>query len=142
MLSIFEILIFTTTSKAVYDSLRLLWFAFNLWDTDIYNNWMMHTQLVKPVVICFQSLRYWYLQQQISAKFMSSSRCDLLSIFEILIFTTTGASGLFGVVALWFAFNLWDTDIYNNEWLLENYPAQLWFAFNLWDTDIYNNRYR
>ena len=117
----------------------LLWFAFILWTTDIYNNvwWCYHSSVF--VVICFHSLNYWYLQQLIMGLAYACSCCDLLSFFELLIFTTTALRKLCKSVMLWFAFILWTTDIYNNQ--LENlkWVAMLWFAFILWTTDIYNN---
>ena len=91
--------------------------------------------------------------------------CDLLSFFDLLIFTTTWVYTELLPVWLWFAFILWFTDIYHNKirssitpdivvicfhsliyWYLPqpvqhflNTPSQLWFAFILWFTDIYHN---
>ena len=41
------------------------------------------------VVICFHSLNYWYLQQRSESLTSFRQGCDLLSFFELLIFTTT-----------------------------------------------------
>ena len=92
----------------------LLWFAFILWTTDIYNNLVSEFLLTNSVVICFHSLNYWYLQQLFCKFCHPDKRCDLLSFFELLIFTTTSKSTWQSYLLLWFAFILWTTDIYNN----------------------------
>ena len=114
MLSFFEILIFTTTASLVGSQKKSLWFAFILWNTDIYNNGSDHGKTFILVVICFHSLKYWYLQQQPNQNLLIGICCDLLSFFEILIFTTTAMYLQKLVLQLWFAFILWNTDIYNN----------------------------
>ena len=65
MLSFFELLIFTTTGFSSNIERLRLWFAFILWTTDIYNNRLCILLYRGKVVICFHSLNYWYLQQQI-----------------------------------------------------------------------------
>ncbi len=164
LLSFFELLIFTTTGCRYDTYPRLLWFAFILWTTDIYNNrkllilgsecvvicfhslnyWYLQQRnacnsIGRLVVICFHSLNYWYLQQQIFILNSSVSCCDLLSFFELLIFTTTRDVFIMRFWLLWFAFILWTTDIYNNAYLTFQTIPLLWFAFILWTTDIYNN---
>ena len=89
LLSFFELLIFTTTFKQNTGMVVGLWFAFILWTTDIYNNLSYICFERCSVVICFHSLNYWYLQQHFRACFNLSLSCDLLSFFELLIFTTT-----------------------------------------------------
>ena len=115
LLSFFELLIFTTTSEVKRKAGQKLWFAFILWTTDIYNNTGIKNLLKKQVVICFHSLNYWYLQQLGIALATTSCSCDLLSFFELLIFTTTFTSVDWTDDWLWFAFILWTTDIYNNQ---------------------------
>ncbi len=114
LLSFFELLIFTTTLKKRFFLLSKLWFAFILWTTDIYNNFRKLSEYLNTVVICFHSLNYWYLQQLLVNVHYLFVRCDLLSFFELLIFTTTLLYNCFFVRVLWFAFILWTTDIYNN----------------------------
>ncbi len=114
LLSFFELLIFTTTIVIFSVYLPLLWFAFILWTTDIYNNCRVSLSSLVYVVICFHSLNYWYLQQLFNRLKTSPTRCDLLSFFELLIFTTTSIFVNMSVYVLWFAFILWTTDIYNN----------------------------
>ena len=139
MLSFFELLIFTTTISTSNWLISVLWFAFFLWTTDIYNNNNIFIVFYCSVVICFLSLNYWYLQQLICYEqtkypvviwFLSLNYwylqqhgitgvelmecCDLLSFFELLIFTTTLRTVLIFNSPLWFAFFLWTTDIYNN----------------------------
>ena len=116
LLSFFELLIFTTTLICWTRGVYLLWFAFILWTTDIYNNRKRRGQGWSKVVICFHSLNYWYLQQLTYAGYFSKTCCDLLSFFELLIFTTTQNIPIIHSYKLWFAFILWTTDIYNN-WL-------------------------
>ena len=87
------------------------------------NYWYLQQQFDKKsigflVVICFHSLNYWYLQQQISVITLVSCCCDLLSFFELLIFTTTVCFRWCNSYRLWFAFILWTTDIYNNFWIV------------------------
>ena len=89
LLSIFEILILTTTINFPSACAKWLWFAFDLWNTDIDNNNVKNTTDDRRVVICFRSLKYWYWQQHTSTHLLLPMRCDLLSIFEILILTTT-----------------------------------------------------
>ena len=93
----------------------MLWFAFILWTTDIYNNQGRVMYALDHVVICFHSLNYWYLQQLFPSLYGISASCDLLSFFELLIFTTTRLYTIYCVMPLWFAFILWTTDIYNNQ---------------------------
>ncbi len=114
LLSFFELLIFTTTPRVVGIMQYRLWFAFILWTTDIYNNFRSVCRYRLFVVICFHSLNYWYLQQQKNASWPPHRCCDLLSFFELLIFTTT-------------------------RWVFHSICSPLWFAFILWTTDIYNN---
>ena len=114
LLSFFELLIFTTTFNVLASSFIMLWFAFILWTTDIYNNVVAKLLLYFIVVICFHSLNYWYLQQQNGFLRVNKSSCDLLSFFELLIFTTTNMDRSEDPIMLWFAFILWTTDIYNN----------------------------
>ncbi len=116
LLSFFELLIFTTTVNALIPTGLLLWFAFILWTTDIYNNLGTSNTLYPSVVICFHSLNYWYLQQQTKSHNPVTAGCDLLSFFELLIFTTTRLQKYLAYPLLWFAFILWTTDIYNNIW--------------------------
>ena len=92
------------------------------------------------VVICFHSLNYWYLQQQSKNSMVIDDSCDLLSFFELLIFTTTNCLTRWSSTWLWFAFILWTTDIYNNINPKTSKCHELWFAFILWTTDIYNNK--
>ena len=139
LLSFFELLIFTTTPLIFASTATLLWFAFILWTTDIYNNRMQVVNSNDAVVICFHSLNYWYLQQQSLSSVGIAVCCDLLSFFELLIFTTTALTFLPEHPALWFAFILWTTDIYNNNSFKAIPFDALWFAFILWTTDIYNN---
>ena len=91
-----------------------LWFAFVLWESDIYNNCTGLSNQDHLVVICFRSLRIWYLQQLAGRGKMSGKSCDLLSFFENLIFTTTIVRYWYARNWLWFAFVLWESDIYNN----------------------------
>ena len=91
-----------------------MWFAFILWTTDIYNNKKLMISKLKLVVICFHSLNYWYLQQLDDLRAEMLVSCDLLSFFELLIFTTTNGVIKYAKSMLWFAFILWTTDIYNN----------------------------
>ena len=114
LLSFFELLIFTTTRARYHTYQPKLWFAFILWTTDIYNNKKASAATPTTVVICFHSLNYWYLQQQERNYPLSFKCCDLLSFFELLIFTTTMNSAQPAFAELWFAFILWTTDIYNN----------------------------
>ena len=139
LLSFFELLIFTTTPTNCRTDTTVLWFAFILWTTDIYNNVIYHWRDERIVVICFHSLNYWYLQQLEAIATIKESSCDLLSFFELLIFTTTSTWVATAGTGLWFAFILWTTDIYNNEDGTSLTIAGLWFAFILWTTDIYNN---
>ena len=67
-----------------------LWFAFNLWRSDICFNIKITGTAVSHVVICFQSLTFWYLLQHFLAQRLRWLRCDLLSIFDVLIFASTG----------------------------------------------------
>ena len=114
LLSFFELLIFTTTRNSQYVIRTWLWFAFILWTTDIYNNMLHIGVLFRCVVICFHSLNYWYLQQHSPLNNHVLNGCDLLSFFELLIFTTTSVQEYGKYIKLWFAFILWTTDIYNN----------------------------
>ena len=114
LLSFFELLIFTTTISNSSASIRVLWFAFILWTTDIYNNLAIANNIILHVVICFHSLNYWYLQQHYLNHSDNYESCDLLSFFELLIFTTTAIQLRVAENLLWFAFILWTTDIYNN----------------------------
>ena len=141
LLSFFAKLIFTTTIFATSIFLFVLWFAFVLCKTDIYNNlhkastvfiavvicfrslqnwylqqqWFTRIKRIK-VVICFRSLQNWYLQQLIQVFQPLSMCCDLLSFFAKLIFTTTKFRRRDFLFVLWFAFVLCKTDIYNNRW--------------------------
>ena len=114
LLSFFELLIFTTTAESISSKSSSLWFAFILWTTDIYNNFTNIYFCIPLVVICFHSLNYWYLQQHLRLLIQTSYCCDLLSFFELLIFTTTSILIYSTAKSLWFAFILWTTDIYNN----------------------------
>ncbi len=114
MLSFFAKLIFTTTLKFKIAASTLLWFAFVLCKTDIYNNGWKNQLYQKLVVICFRSLQNWYLQQQILITDGTNICCDLLSFFAKLIFTTTLVFVGVCFFRLWFAFVLCKTDIYNN----------------------------
>ena len=89
LLSFFELLIFTTTLFLSGKNEPVLWFAFILWITDIYHNKSEKDILPCSVVICFHSLNYWYLPQQQQQQGIWQASCDLLSFFELLIFTTT-----------------------------------------------------
>ena len=110
LLSFFELLIFTTTTKNTTTSREWLWFAFILWTTDIYNNEEKDYREEVIVVICFHSLNYWYLQQHMEVLTSNKPGCDLLSFFELLIFTTTSRWIGLHRGKLWFAFILWTTD--------------------------------
>ncbi len=135
LLSFFELLIFTTTKDPFLTFMSKLWFAFILWTTDIYNNFMQVIQRLRQVVICFHSLNYWYLQQRNWIKTRTSNSCDLLSFFELLIFTTTDALEALYTQGLWFAFILWTTDIYNNKGLYSlkrNYVVICFHSLNYW----------
>ena len=114
LLSFFELLIFTTTWLSQKQTDNALWFAFILWTTDIYHNNFQLKQDRLPVVICFHSLNYWYLPQHILFQRVQTGSCDLLSFFELLIFTTTKVQNGLQEIMLWFAFILWTTDIYHN----------------------------
>ena len=63
LLSFFDFLIFTTIRCKIYVQSLQLWFAFVLWFSDIYNNIAIYKVGSNPVVICFRSLIFWYLQQ-------------------------------------------------------------------------------
>ena len=89
LLSIFEYLIFATTVAGKYDNRIMLWFAFDLWISYICNNAIFFLTSNRAVVICFRSLNILYLQQQNQCMPDAETRCDLLSIFEYLIFATT-----------------------------------------------------
>ena len=89
LLSFFDLLIFVTTGKFTGWFKLLLWFAFILWSTDICYNEIDLLSLSAGVVICFHSLIYWYLLQQIHCLFPPKPCCDLLSFFDLLIFVTT-----------------------------------------------------
>ncbi len=118
LLSFFELLIFTPAwSQRIYMG-KPLWFAFILWTTDIYTSTLPWISWPHIVVICFHSLNYWYLHQRFFIVYTSPFCCDLLSFFELLIFTP--AEGRFWTFPgwLWFAFILWTTDIYTSNILL------------------------
>ncbi len=89
LLSFFAKLIFTTTISVYIKITDVLWFAFVLCKTDIYNNLFLFRSWINWVVICFRSLQNWYLQQQSFNWKLPSGSCDLLSFFAKLIFTTT-----------------------------------------------------
>ena len=130
LLSFFELLIFTTTVSYSALQVLLLWFAFILWTTDIYNNLIISKHLLPWVVICFHSLNYWYLQQRADGNAKLRNSCDLLSFFELLIFTTTFWYRSKADDGLWFAFILWTTDIYNNLKPFGNSPASVVICFH------------
>ncbi len=114
LLSFFELLIFTPTRRWTGAKARRLWFAFILWTTDIYTNVLFTGRSLSAVVICFHSLNYWYLHQQHRNNTRVMESCDLLSFFELLIFTPTIPRHQAAGELLWFAFILWTTDIYTN----------------------------
>ncbi len=114
LLSFFELLIFTPTRDTILLAVHQLWFAFILWTTDIYTNCLAKNKAIASVVICFHSLNYWYLHQQSGLIYSAETSCDLLSFFELLIFTPTQFNHRAFVAVLWFAFILWTTDIYTN----------------------------
>ena len=114
MLSFFDLLIFTTTchwsrnrccwlwfafilwfidiyhnANGIITIELLLWFAFILWFIDIYHNAWYQNYTLELVVICFHSLIYWYLPQLVASEAHRLPSCDLLSFFDLLIFTTT-----------------------------------------------------
>ena len=139
MLSFFDILIFTTTGLDEILRHKELWFAFVLWYSDIYNNFYKFVWCHVMVVICFRSLIFWYLQQLTNLERTHRKRCDLLSFFDILIFTTTfcfSGSRYFSCDLLSF----FDILIFTTTTLLfAPLRPTLWFAFVLWYSDIYNN---
>ena len=114
LLSFFAKLIFTTTKTKGISFVTLLWFAFVLCKTDIYNNNPNKISHSLSVVICFRSLQNWYLQQRLKVGDTIKVSCDLLSFFAKLIFTTTKDWLWLQQIQLWFAFVLCKTDIYNN----------------------------
>ena len=89
LLSYFDILIFMTTHYFVENTEPLLWFAFVLWYSDIYDNWSTMHYIWNWVVICFRTLIFWYLWQLSLQLIIGTISCDLLSYFDILIFMTT-----------------------------------------------------
>ena len=96
---------------------KQLWFAFILWFTDIDHNSGVILFSCYWVVICFHSLIYWYWPQQFVKFLIHFNSCDLLSFFDLLILTTTTPLLVPPIVALWFAFILWFTDIDHNNLL-------------------------
>ncbi len=88
LLSFFDFLIFTTMLSVAVAVGTLLWFAFVLWFSDIYNNAKGDATNDASVVICFRSLIFWYLQQCTTLEILPNCSCDLLSFFDFLIFTT------------------------------------------------------
>ena len=135
LLSFFELLIFTTTKRLQGMGGFSLWFAFILWTTDIYNNIRTLRARFGRVVICFHSLNYWYLQQPSIELMQWFLCCDLLSFFELLIFTTTTFQKNQYYFPLWFAFILWTTDIYNNKYenfSIKNKVVICFHSLNYW----------
>ncbi len=88
-----------------------MWFAFDLWNSDICHSCPFLYPEWSFVVICFRSLKFWYLSQYQLKTYQLTSGCDLLSIFEILIFVTVLVLFAHLKILLWFAFDLWNSDI-------------------------------
>ena len=144
LLSFFEILIFVTVTDVCASLNLLLWFAFILWNIDICYSSDAKFLIRWFVVICFHSLKYWYLLQlnemilgksqgcdllsffeilifvTVQKKFISAiASCDLLSFFEILIFVTVRKRLVYVYQELWFAFILWNIDICYSLWAVQ-----------------------
>ena len=117
LLSFFDILIFMTTFGFIITNHYSLWFAFVLWYSDIYDNKVCYIIIGCFVVICFRSLIFWYLWQLEALTKGTLPSCDLLSFFDILIFMTTRLLAICRRKMLWFAFVLWYSDIYDNNFL-------------------------
>ena len=107
----------------------VLWFAFNLWRSDICFNHNESRLCFLWVVICFQSLTFWYLLQHERAYRTPWMSCDLLSIFDVLIFASTLKGNINSVERLWFAFNLWRSDICFNPVLPEDKAIRVVICF-------------
>ena len=118
LLSFFDRTIFTTVLNVPEQMLGKLWFAFILWQNDIYNSIGNCQSPDGFVVICFHSLTERYLQQWREATSDTWICCDLLSFFDRTIFTTVDFELTIGRALLWFAFILWQNDIYNSTRLL------------------------
>ena len=114
LLSYFDILIFMTTRIGRCVKFYVLWFAFVLWYSDIYDNFFLQKYCIHFVVICFRTLIFWYLWQLLGNWKSEKWCCDLLSYFDILIFMTTCCTCCKANKLLWFAFVLWYSDIYDN----------------------------
>ena len=136
LLSFFEILIFVTVNSLQILVHSWLWFAFILWNIDICYSSQEWSPSTKTVVICFHSLKYWYLLQFPVLGSVSASSCDLLSFFEILIFVTV----LFIFLLVNICCDLlsfFEILIFVTVNQLEQKRKEaLWFAFILWNIDI------
>ena len=113
LLSICDLTIFDTPSRAFCLSNSLLWIAFNLWFDDLWHTNVKGFTSVMIVVNCFQFVIWRSLTHHNDISHVYRLCCELLSICDLTIFDTPVMNFFCANHSLWIAFNLWFDDLWH-----------------------------
>ncbi len=93
----------------------MLWIAFIIWITLVFDNFPETSGISNSVVNCFHYLNYLGLWQPIQSFPYDLTRCELLSLFELPWSLTTFSYNHKRYSALWIAFIIWITLVFDNQ---------------------------
>ncbi len=114
LLSLFELPWSLTTILKCYLIISLLWIAFIIWITLVFDNYKLTCSIWKLVVNCFHYLNYLGLWQPFVPWAHEGYCCELLSLFELPWSLTTENALTLVYERLWIAFIIWITLVFDN----------------------------